>query len=240
MEIECPFRFKQECFQFPIVTDQERREIFQKYLLPQLENRTFRAKLKKLLAPSTSQHETITSEETLVINIRSGFDIFRQIPAPHNEYIQPPLSFYKHIIKKHNYRKALIVTEPDRANPVIPALLNTDLHCEIRLKQRKSIQDDISTILNASHLIAAHSTFTWCLGLMSKNLKVVHQPETFYIRGVSDFESKVYRIKDYIEVGEWNASDSQLALMLGHSEELVRELLPADFPEGGLVESMLN
>jgi hypothetical protein len=235
--IESSFRNKGECFQFALNDDAVRRQILQKYVLPQLLRKPYFRKIFDILRPDP---DTFVSHDTLVINIRSGRDIFRTSPPPQNDYMQPPLSFYTHVIRKYKYKKALIVTEKERANPVIEALLNAKLDCEIRLKHRKSVQNDIATILNAHHLIAAHSTFTWFLALMSKKLSVVYQPETFFIRNVPDITVRVFRYNNYINLGEWECSPSQLDLMISHPEYDVHELTQDNFGGQFPTQSMLT
>jgi hypothetical protein len=60
------------------------------------------------------------SDSTLYIHIRSG-DIFSK-PKPHKLYVQPPLSYYDHIITKMKPEHIILVSE-DRLNPCINALL---------------------------------------------------------------------------------------------------------------------
>jgi hypothetical protein len=143
--------------------------------------------------------------------------------------MQPPFSFYRYIIEKHNYKKCLIVTEPERENPVIDALLSWNEGPEIRIKEHRSVQNDVLTVLNARHLIAAHSTFTWCLALMSNRLVKYHQPFTCRIQGVSDFAVHTYEYDNYIRPGEWTASREQLQWMVEHP---VSEIRLQDPPTG--------
>ena len=208
-EVRSSFFFQDSCFQFPIRYDQQRRELFQKYLLGPLTTPTMAERLKKTIRASTT-----IDPDTLVINIRSGRDIFTHEPRPQADYMQPPLSMYKAIISSHGYDNCLIVTEPDQANPVIPALLQWN--SKIKLKRHISVRDDIETLLSARHLVIAHSTFSWCLALMSRNLKVLHQPASFPVRGVKDFIVHTYIPKNYIAPGEWDASPSQLNAMVHH------------------------
>ncbi len=212
-EISGPFFLQSDCFQYPIRFDQERRHVFLEHIRDQMIHRSLAGRLRDKFFP---EPDTELDDDTLVINMRSGTDIFRSSPPPQNDYMQPPLSFYKYIIETHEYRKCLIVSEPERANPVIPALLSWAGHREIRIKTHKSVQNDVATVLNARHLIAAHSTFTWCLALMSKNIQVYHQPYTCRIRGISDFDVHTYEFSNYIKPGEWTASDEQLELMVKH------------------------
>lgn len=213
-QISGRFFFRSDCYQYPIEYDADRRKIFQDYLFDQLKKPSLRARLNRLIK---SRREPAPNRNTLVINIRSGSEIFRTDPPPLSDYMQPPLSFYKHIIQSNKYDDCLIVTEPARKNPCIDALLSWDP--KIRLKRHESVQDDVLTILNATDLVMCHSTFSWCLALMSRNLRRLYLPASFPIRSVDDFAIDTYSFDNYIEPGEWTCSDAQLALMVSHSIE---------------------
>lgn len=210
------FFLQKDCYQFPIRHDSVRRQIFQEYLYNYIACRSwFSDLLQRRLT-----RRWVPDDETLVINIRSGKDIFRENPPEDcRHYLQPPLSFYKYIIESHSYRKCIIVTESDRRNPVIPALLSWN--SDIELIPHRSVRDDISMLLNARHLVTAHSSFSWCLALMSKNLRVLHQPFTCQVRGVRDFETNTYEFRDYFGPGEWCSTATQLAYMISHPLEKV-------------------
>jgi hypothetical protein len=218
-EISGPFFLQTDCYQFPIRYDQERRQIFLEYIRQQMTYRSLKGRLRDRVFP---EPDTRLDDDTLVINMRSGTDIFRSSPPPQSDYMQPPLSFYKYIIEKYDYRTCLIVSEPERANPVIAALLSWGQNRDIRIKTHRSVQNDVATVLNARHLIAAHSTFTWCLALMSHNIRVYHQPHTCRIRGTMDFDVHTYEFSNYIKPGEWTASNAQLDLMVNHPVSDVR------------------
>jgi hypothetical protein len=214
-EVTGTFFTQPECFQFPIRYDSERRRVLQTFVLEQLQRKPWWRRMSP--AP-----DSVVDGETLVINMRSGRDIFRESPPPQNDYMQPPLSFYKKIIEKNRYEKCLIVTEPDRANPVIAGLLAW--HSGVRVKTHRGVLDDISTVLSARHLVLAHSTFTWCLALMSRQLKELHQPSTCRVLGIRDYVINTYEIEEFIKPGQWTASSNQLAQMLSHSDDNIRML----------------
>jgi len=216
-EIVGRFFYKSECFQYPIVYDRDRRRIFQAHLYDVLLRRNFREHIHDVLnrKPLEQVHPG-----TLVINMRSGRDIFTADPPPQNDYMQPPLSFYKHVIESNNYQDCLIVTEADRKNPCIEGLMSWSP--KVRLKTHTSVKNDLRTILGATHLVTCHSTFSWCLALMSRNLEVLHQPHTFPIRGVGSFSIDTYTFDNYIKPGEWKASSEQLDEMLNHSVRDIR------------------
>jgi hypothetical protein len=220
--IEGRFLFQPECFQFPIRYDYERRKLFQDHAYELLAGHTFWERLRRFGAGAPDDP---AGPETLVINIRSGGDIFRTEPPPQNDYMQPPFSFYKRIIESNDYKDFLIVTEAARKNPCIAALLSWNKR--IRIKTHVSIKDDIRTLLNATHLVMCHSTFSWCLALMSKRLRTLYQPASFQIRGITDFAIFTYEIENYIKPGEWKGTDEQLQQMVNHSIDDVRLMTKA-------------
>jgi len=202
------FFWPHECFGVPIRHDAIRGNILRQFVLPLFENK-MRASFLRIFARND------VTEDTLVINMRSGSDIFTPNPPPQADYMQPPLSFYQSVIKSGNYKKCLIVTEKDQKNPVIRAL--TERNPQIVLNQHRSVLDDVRLILSATHLVLAHSTFTWCLALMSRRLQVLHQPATILIKGIPWIKITTWNIDDYIKPGEWTASHEQMLLMVNHS-----------------------
>ncbi len=206
------FFYGADCFQYPIIFDSERRDILRKYVYDLLAARTVRERFEDLLNPKRNE---AVNHGTLVINMRSGRDIFTSDPAPQSDYMQPPLSFYKHVIDAHGYQDCMIVTEADRKNPCIDALMSWNR--SIRIKTHTTVSSDVRTILSATNLVMCHSTFSWCLALMSKNLKNVYLPSTFPIASVDDLSIDTYEFDGFIKPGEWKATEDQLALMLHHS-----------------------
>jgi hypothetical protein len=206
------FFFQSDCFQWPVQYDLDRRKLFRDYVLEDISRRSIR----ELIADGVRQVKAESvSPDTLVINIRSGRDIFRPGNPAQADYMQPPLSFYKRVIEEHGYDDCLIVTQADRLNPCVDALLAW--RKDIRIKTHRSVRDDLRTLLSARHLVMCHSSFSWCFALMSRNLRVLHQPETFRILGVPDLSIYTYHFKGYIRPGEWTYSEAQRDAMLNHS-----------------------
>jgi hypothetical protein len=108
------FFYKSDCFQSAIVYDRERRRLFQDFLYELLLRRSFREHFHDLLNQKPGE---LVGPGTLVINMRSGLDIFRTEPPPQNDYMQPPLSFYKHVIESNNYQDCLIGPKPTGRTP---------------------------------------------------------------------------------------------------------------------------
>jgi hypothetical protein len=227
--VEGRFFFKSDCFQYPLEFDSDRRRVFQDHVLDLLVRKSVRDRVAA--AVNRNSPESLSSG-TLVINVRSGRDIFRSDPPPLKDYMQLPLSYYKHIIESNSYDDCLIVTEPARANPCIDALVSWNPN--IRIKRHESVKDDLTTILGATNLVMCHSTFSWCLALMSRNLRKLYQPHTFQIRGVGAFSTDTYSFGNYIMPGEWKCSPEQLELMVNHSSA---DLAVLHKPAGGEASS---
>jgi len=165
--------------------------------------------------------EPLDSNE-LVVYFRSG-DIFHE---PHPGYGQPPLSFYKKIIKSRQWSKVSCVYQ-DKSNPVIQPFIEyvSNLNIDIR-EVSGSLEDDIKFLLSSINLVAAPGTFTWSISLISENLKNV-----FYfneIEVINFSEIRLNEIKFYdlsgryiksIMSNNWKNTMSQRELMLTYPED---------------------
>lgn len=203
------FFYHDECFQYPLIHDQERREISIKYILPLL---------KKKYKSINDYNQNWDVENSLVINIRSG-DIFRDdykskaaVISGIKNYVQPPLAFYKKIIDHSYYKNIIIVTQPDKRNPVIHELLKQ--YDKIIIKEHICPLDDFMMLLDAKHLVTCHSSFSWFAALISENLLVLHQPQSFSVKGINDFDVYTYNVDNYIPHGSWKATKENLKKMI--------------------------
>jgi hypothetical protein len=214
LKVTSLFFYHDECFQYPLIYDQERREIAIKYILPLL---------KKKYNRITNDNQNWDIENTLVINIRSG-DIFRDdynsedaIKSGIKNYVQPPLAFYKKIIGQFFYKNIIIVTQPDKRNPVIQELLKQ--YDKIIIKEHISPLDDFMMLLDAKHLVTCHSSFSWFAALISENLLVLHQPQSFSVKGINDYDVYTYNVENYIPYGSWKATKENLKKMINLQEK---------------------
>ena len=120
-----------------------------------------------------------TLQAALVVQVRSG-DIFRDLhdgerTAHHAGFQadlhgrgQPPLAFYLRALA-HGYQSVagapskpfeemVVVTSPDRLNPVVRALQRARLRVPVRVSSSDDFSQDLSTLLCARHLAAAASS----------------------------------------------------------------------------------
>ena len=205
VDLEEKFYFPNQCFGYDL-TNKERRRILKDFVFSHL---------------PIVDSDGIT-EDTLVIHIRSG-DIFGG--WIHQNYVQPPLSYYKKIIEETKPSNILIVTQSDRKNPCIDSLL--PLYPNIKI-QCGTLQQDVSAILNARKLVIGFGTFGLMLSMISYRIHTLHCPtictdllSSFY--STPPFEINRYIYEDYIKIGDWKNTKEQRELMLIHPEEKVVE-----------------
>lgn len=175
------------------------REYFQTYISP-----IFKIKSNIDLINSSNQHDNM-----IYIHFRGG-DIFSS--NPHKAYVQPPLSYYRNIIK--DYQNIKLVCE-DKSNPCINELLkqtNVDYISN-------TLEQDLVTLANVSNLIIGFGTFGFLLYLINPSLKNLYIPD-FFVNELphgnwgENINIHVIKIPNYIKVGEWKFNEEQRKIML--------------------------
>jgi len=151
---------------------------------------------------------TDIQDDKLYIHFRGG-DIFG--PNPHKAYIQPPLKYYKDIIK--NYDDIILVCQ-DKKNPCINELLKNP---NIKYESNVLIKD-LEILSNIENLVIGFGTFGFLLYLMNMNLKNLYIPKYFVDElpegDWGDINIHIIDIPNYIKVGEWNNTIEQREFML--------------------------
>ena len=150
----------------------------------------------------------------LYINIRSG-DVFVNRINPN--FSQPPLCFYKKIIKENEFNRVFILSN-GHENPIVDALI--ELYPNITFIHGTVIYD-ISVIVNAYNLVMPISTFPMTLFRLNTNLKnlYIYELTNYYISNV-DYKvhimkpSPLYLNKMY---RKWKKSKEQLDLMINEN-----------------------
>lgn len=195
-------------------TMETRRQVVQKYIVPYL----------------TVQASPQDTKDCLTIHLRSG-DVFE--PNPHPGYTQPPLSFYTKVIE--DAREKLSITQvqlvfEDRKNPCVERLETFVKSAGLALKiQSGSFQEDVSVLLSARNLVFGYGTFGLGICLMSK------ERQSVYVFGASGFPySKFTSLRQvtvfddhsgiYPRVGDWEASEAQLDLMLSLPQSALAQI----------------
>ena len=104
-------------------------------------------------------------EDTIVMHLRSG-DNYHRIFDPPTNYIPNPLVFYLELIDL--YDKVIVITEPDRENPIVHELEKID-KVEI---QSSTVADDFATLMNAENVaLSGVGTFAMAAALCSTQIK---------------------------------------------------------------------
>ena len=110
-------------------------------------------------------HSYPIGSDTIVMHLRSG-DNYHRIFDPPTNYVPNPLVFYLELIEL--YDKAIIITEPDRENPIVHELEKID-KVEI---QSSTVADDFATLMNAENVaLSGVGTFAMAAALCSTQIK---------------------------------------------------------------------
>lgn len=153
---------------------------------------SFARKTLRFLEPKQKKlHQTPGGE--LLIHLRSG-DIFES-DTPHPAYYQPPLGFYKAVIRDVQPESVCLLLE-DFGNPVADALIR-HIHgqgIQVRLAG-KDLKETISLILNAKKLVFGQGTFVNELLSLSDSVETTYTLEGFgapLANNFKEFKSVVY------------------------------------------------
>lgn len=160
--------------------------------------------------------------DTLVVHIRSG-DIMDQNICVHSDYVPNPLIYYYYLISQ--FRKTIIVTEPDLNNPVI-SILRRNPTVSI---QSASVAKDLGTLMSATNLASSGvGTFCMAAALCSQNIENYYctdlmKPEHLNYKMLlnTDVKVHVYKLRNYIKPGEWRNTESQRDLLLNFRNEIL-------------------
>ena len=104
-------------------------------------------------------------DDTIVMHLRSG-DNYHRIFDPPTNYVPNPLVFYLELIEL--YDKAIIITEPDKENPIVHELEKID---KVQI-QSNSVARDFATLMNAENVaLSGVGTFAMAAALCSTTIK---------------------------------------------------------------------
>ena len=200
------------------------KTIFQKYIKPIM---------------TIEFNDNYDQDDTIYFHFRGG-DIFTN-NGGHPDYTQPPLIYYKDIIK--NYEKAVLLCE-DKRNPCINELLKLDNveYQQNNIRYRFSFiqpeyfttyqyvgeKKDLSTFSNASNIGLCSGTFSFLAYLISDNLKNLYIPDFlpkyFSTLGIlsngswgENLKLHIINLPNYIEVGKWKFNINTRKMMLEYN-----------------------
>jgi len=112
-------------------------------------------------------------DHTLVMHFRGGDIFMKGIQA--TWYVQPPASYYIKALKytmRHLDVSAVHLVFEDKTNPSVDVVLDYLARNQITHSyQSSSLFEDISTIMNARHLVTGYGTFCEAIGLLSHHIK---------------------------------------------------------------------
>ena len=152
----------------------------------------------------------------LGIHIRSGDIFFNCI---HQNYIQPPFSFYKNIINQNNIEIKLF-TE-DLRNPCANKL-NKDYNLDWK---KSSFRNDLENLIRCKKMILANSTLSIFLILMNNNCEEFFLPDYVYshfkdrqydLKELTETKINIINLPNYIKPNEWKNTTEQHNIMLNY------------------------
>lgn len=223
----------------------DKLSVFRNYIRPLLRvtdiGRLHFRYVNHLVIPS-SPPALPSTEDTLVIHVRSG-DVTNGIYA-HPNYVQPPLSFYKKVIRssvdsdttaptlaelsssRSRVKRVKIITQ-DMSNPTVAALKEW-MPC-VEVLVGRSLQTDMLELLQASHLCYGKSWLPVTLALASENVRCIHVLDDMhtadFIPSSPTCQVCHYRLTEpYIQTGEWANTPKQRRFMLTYPEDAVEKL----------------
>ena len=164
-----------------------------------------------------------TNNSDLFIHIRSG-DIFEKAEAYNEFYSQPPLCFYKQIIKEYKFNKIYIISE-NKLNPIIDKLI---LEYPDIIYNENRIELDMAYLIYAYNIVGSISTFInmvirlnnnlkffWEYDLPNRESKIIHCHHSYFkpYKNVTYF--KMEPSDNYKTImKKWNCSSLQLKTMI--------------------------
>lgn len=184
----------------------KKRKIALEYIIPIL----------KVYRLDSELLSNLGDEDVICFHIRGG-DIFIK-SQPHPGYIQPPLWFYEKIIEQYKWKKVILVSE-DNLNPVVPELLKK--YPELVNWNKRTLEQDISIILNARNIAIGVGTFCTSIFLLSNTLPKIWvtdiSNESILLKGIDNLN--VLKCPGYIKSGEWKNTKEQREIMVSYKPE---------------------
>ena len=155
--------------------------------------------------------------DTIVMHLRSG-DNYHRIFDPPTNYVPNPLVFYLELIEL--YDKAIIITEPDRENPIVHELEKID---KVQI-QSSTVADDFATLMNAENVaLSGVGTFAMAAALCSTTIKNLYTTDLLLTEHLNytmlyntDVEVNVMELDNYLPVFpcSWKNTEEQRKFIL--------------------------
>ena len=179
------------------------------------------------------------NEQDLVINIRSGADVFSPSSYAPGSYHQPPLCFYQTIIETFNFTNIYVVAN-GKENPVINELLK--LYNNAKYVEGNE-EDHAGMILSAKNLVLGTSSFAIELMKFNDNLKNVffydlieEKDKNYWHFSEKHWRPLKYNLfimnptKEYVEIMvPWRKKEIQFKRMIDEKCNKKFRIVPSDF-----------
>ncbi|NBP01451.1 MAG: hypothetical protein EBU90_15185 [Proteobacteria bacterium] len=174
---------------------------------------------KEIVAPHLNlPSKKIITDDTIVIHIRSG-DIFDQVHPNGHQYTPNPLYFYNKLLS--NFEKAIVVTEPDKNNPIVEVLRQNPKV----IVQSSSVAEDFATLMSAKNLAnSGVGTFCVAAALCSDNVKNFYCTDLMLTEHLNcsmlmgtDITVHQLELNNYLKVGEWTNTKNQRNFILEYA-----------------------
>jgi hypothetical protein len=162
-------------------------------------------------------NKEVLDDNTIVMHLRSG-DNYHKIFDPPTNYIPNPLIYYTNLIE--SFDKCILITEPDRENPIIHELMKID-KVEI---QSSSVVDDFATLMSAKHLaLSGVGTFAMAAALCSINITNLYTTNLLLTEHLNysmlfntDVTVNIMELENYLKVYpcSWKNTEEQRKFIL--------------------------
>jgi len=136
-------------------------------------------------------------DNDVVIHLRSG-DIFKT--EIHQDYYQPPLSFYVNLINEKKFSNIYIISQ-DNSNPCLNKLLNI---FPTIIYKPDTLYNDIKILLSAKQIISSNGTFVNELLKLSEHIQQVYKYENIeYARLMYPWDNSPKKIRYMLTFDEY-------------------------------------
>ena len=158
-------------------------------------------------------------DDTIVMHLRSG-DNYHRVFNPPTNYIPNPLIFYLNLID--SFDKCILITEPDRNNPIVHELLKID---KVQV-QSSTVADDFATLMSARNVaLSGVGTFAMAAALCSTQIKNLYTTDllltehlNYTMMYTTDVEVHEMKLENYLPVFpcSWKNTEEQRKFILDY------------------------
>jgi len=175
--------------------------------------------LKHITPNLNLPQKELIGDDTIVMHLRSG-DNYHRIFNPPTNYVPNPLIYYLNLID--SFDKCILITEPDRENPIIHELMKID---KVQI-QSSTVDDDFATLMNAKNVaLSGVGTFAMAAALCSTNITNLFTTDLLLTEHLNysmlfntDVKVHVMELENYIPVVpcSWANTEEQRKFILDY------------------------